>query len=137
MTNSAWCGKPSLQTQVFARRRQSLPLPRMAIALLVKLSAMMNPENTFTCQTLHRRRFEEVTMKQLKFPTKSCVIWQRQARLSLASSLPEEISAQVLASWLKMPAVPWRNGNSSRITVPAYSQRPAKDAGRIAGIEVL
>jgi L1 cell adhesion molecule like protein len=114
---------------------------------IAKRQAVVNPDNTFaSVKRFIGRKYEETTKQDLEIPFEA----QRGADGNVKISCPaldkqfapEEISAQVLRKLV---------GDASKflgvditkavITVPAYfndSQRQAtKDAGRIAGLEVL
>uniref|UniRef100_A0ACD5H0J9 Hsp70 family protein n=1 Tax=Desertifilum tharense IPPAS B-1220 TaxID=1781255 RepID=A0ACD5H0J9_9CYAN len=107
----------------------------------------MNPENTFySVKRFIGRKFDEVTHESTEVSYK--VLRDNNANVKLdcpAQSkqfAPEEISAQVLRK-LVDDASKYLGETVTQavITVPAYfndSQRQAtKDAGKIAGIEVL
>lgn len=117
------------------------------VGQIAKRQAVMNPENTFySVKRFIGRKYDEVTeeAKQVSYKVLrdsngnvklDCPIQKKQFA-------PEEISAEVLrklvndaSKYLGEPV------KQAVITVPAYfndSQRQAtKDAGRIAGIEVL
>ncbi len=117
------------------------------VGQIAKRQAVMNPENTFySVKRFIGRKYDEITgeAKQVSYKVLrdsngnvklDCPIQKKQFA-------PEEISAQVLrkliddaSTYLGEPV------KQAVITVPAYfndSQRQAtKDAGRIAGIEVL
>lgn len=116
------------------------------VGQIAKRQGVMNPENTFySVKRFIGRRFDEVTHETTEVSYKvlnvngnvklDCPVRGKQFA-------PEEISAQVLrkliedaSTYLGEPVT------QAVITVPAYfndSQRQAtKDAGKIAGIEVL
>jgi molecular chaperone DnaK len=117
------------------------------VGQIAKRQAVMNPENTFySVKRFIGRRYDEVTHEATEVSYKvlrdgngnvkvDCPIVSKQFA-------PEEISAQVLrklvedaSKYIGEPVT------QAVITVPAYfndSQRQAtKDAGKIAGIEVL
>jgi molecular chaperone DnaK len=116
------------------------------VGQIAKRQAVMNPENTFySVKRFIGRRFDEVTNETTEVPYK--VISSGGAvRLDSPNVgkqfAPEEISAQVLRK-LKDDASKYLGQEVTQavITVPAYfndSQRQAtKDAGKIAGLEVL
>jgi molecular chaperone DnaK len=116
------------------------------VGQIAKRQAVMNPENTFySVKRFIGRRFEEVTNEATEVSYKvlnvggnvkiDCPAQEKQFA-------PEEISAQVLRK-LKEDASKYLGEDVTQavITVPAYfndSQRQAtKDAGKIAGLEVL
>ncbi|PMB22293.1 molecular chaperone DnaK, partial [Fischerella thermalis CCMEE 5319] len=117
------------------------------VGQIAKRQAVMNPENTFySVKRFIGRKYDEITgeAKQVSYK----VLRDSNGNVKLDCPIqnkqfaPEEISAQVLrklvddaSTYLGEPV------KQAVITVPAYfndSQRQAtKDAGRIAGIEVL
>tara|TARA_Y100001968_G_scaffold333300_1_gene395324 strand:+ start:290 stop:2188 length:1899 start_codon:yes stop_codon:yes gene_type:complete len=116
------------------------------VGQIAKRQAVMNPENTFySSKRFVGRRVEEVNeeSKEVSYGVEKtgssvklkCPILDKQFS-------PEEISAQVLRK-LSEDAGKYLGENVTQavITVPAYfndSQRQAtKDAGKIAGLEVL
>jgi molecular chaperone DnaK len=116
------------------------------VGQIAKRQAVMNPENTFySVKRFIGRRFDEVTHEATEVSYKvindgnSVRIESPGAGKKFA---PEEISAQVLRK-LVDDASKYLGETVTQavITVPAYfndSQRQAtKDAGKIAGIEVL
>jgi molecular chaperone DnaK len=116
------------------------------VGQIAKRQSVMNPENTFySVKRFIGRRFDEVTNETTEVPYK--VLGSGGAvRLDCPNAgkqfAPEEISAQVLRK-LKDDASKYLGQEVTQavITVPAYfndSQRQAtKDAGKIAGLEVL
>jgi len=141
-------GKPIANLKVFARRRQSLPLPRMAIAWLVKYQAPSGdePENTFySVKRFIGRRFEEVTHEATEVSYK--VLRDSNGNVKLDCPVagkqfaPEEISAQVLRKLVEDASKYLGETVTQAVTVPAYfndSQRQAtKDAGQLLGLRVL
>ncbi|MGM3307495.1 molecular chaperone DnaK [Anabaena sp. WFMT] len=116
------------------------------VGQIAKRQAVMNPENTFySVKRFIGRRYDEVTKETTEVSYK---VLGSGGNVKLDSPgagkqfSPEEISAQVLrklvedaSKYLGEPVT------QAVITVPAYfndSQRQAtKDAGKIAGIEVL
>ncbi|KOR37929.1 MULTISPECIES: molecular chaperone DnaK [Planktothricoides] len=116
------------------------------VGQIAKRQGVMNPENTFySVKRFIGRRFDEVTHETTEVSYK---VLNVNGNVKLDSPTrgkqfaPEEISAQVLrklvddaSTYLGEPVT------QAVITVPAYfndSQRQAtKDAGKIAGIEVL
>ncbi len=116
------------------------------VGQIAKRQAVMNPENTFySVKRFIGRRFDEVTHETTEVPYKVLNI-NGNVKLDCPSQgkqfAPEEISAQVLRK-LKEDASKYLGEDVTQavITVPAYfndSQRQAtKDAGKIAGLEVL
>ncbi len=116
------------------------------VGQIAKRQAVMNPENTFySVKRFIGRRFDEVTHETTEVPYKVLNV-NGNVKLDCASQgkqfAPEEISAQVLRK-LKEDASKYLGEEVTQavITVPAYfndSQRQAtKDAGKIAGLEVL
>ncbi len=116
------------------------------VGQIAKRQAVMNPENTFySAKRFVGRRVDEVNeeSKEVSYGVEKagsnvklkCPILDKQFS-------PEEVSAQVLRK-LSEDAGKYLGENISQavITVPAYfndSQRQAtKDAGKIAGLEVL
>jgi molecular chaperone DnaK len=116
------------------------------VGQIAKRQAVMNPENTFySVKRFIGRRFDEVTHEATEISYK--VLNDGNSVRIEAPGLgkkfaPEEISAQVLRK-LVDDASKYLGETVTQavITVPAYfndSQRQAtKDAGKIAGIEVL
>lgn len=117
------------------------------VGQLARRQAVMNPENTvFSIKRFIGRRFDEVTEERTRVPYKVISGPNSQVRVELPNAgenlTPEQISAMVLGK-LKADAEKYLGESISQavITVPAYfndAQRQAtKDAGRIAGLEVL
>jgi molecular chaperone DnaK len=116
------------------------------VGQIAKRQAVMNPENTFSSvKRFIGRKFDEVGQESTEISYK--VINEGNSVRIESPGLgkkfaPEEISAQVLRK-LVDDASKYLGENVTQavITVPAYfndSQRQAtKDAGKIAGIEVL
>jgi len=117
------------------------------VGQIAKRQAVMNPENTFySVKRFMGRKFEEITHEATEVSYK--VLRDGNGNVKLDSPAqskqfaPEEISAQVLRK-LVDDASKYLGETVTQavITVPAYfndSQRQAtKDAGKIAGIEVL
>lgn len=117
------------------------------VGQIAKRQAVVNPENTFfSVKRFIGRKMGEVKdeSKQVPYP----VVEDGNSNVKIKSSntgkeyAPEEISAQVLRK-LVADAAKFLNDKVEKavITVPAYfndSQRQAtKDAGKIAGLEVL
>lgn len=117
------------------------------VGQIAKRQAVMNPENTFySVKRFIGRRYEEVTHEATEVSYK--VLRDNNGNVKLdcpAKSkqfAPEEISAEVLRKLVEDASkYLGETVTQAVITVPAYfndSQRQAtKDAGRIAGIEVL
>ncbi|MBV9389480.1 MAG: molecular chaperone DnaK [Chroococcidiopsidaceae cyanobacterium CP_BM_ER_R8_30] len=117
------------------------------VGQIAKRQAVMNPENTFySVKRFIGRRYDEVTHEATEVSYK--VLRDSNGNVKLDCPVagkqfaPEEISAQVLrklvedaSKYIGEPVT------QAVITVPAYfndSQRQAtKDAGKIAGVEVL
>jgi len=110
-----------------------------------KRQAVTNPENTvFSAKRFIGRRFNEVTAEAKRIPFKVVAADNGDASIEVKDRRysPPEISAMVLQK-LKADAEAYLGEPVTQavITVPAYfndSQRQAtKDAGKIAGLEVL
>jgi len=112
-----------------------------------KRQAVINPENTvYSIKRFMGRRYDEVETERNMVPFKVVDGPAGDARVHLPQThrdySPQEISAMILAK-LKTDAEAYLGEpvNKAVITVPAYfndSQRQAtKDAGKIAGLEVL
>ncbi len=117
------------------------------VGQVAKRQAITNPENTiFAVKRLIGRRFEEEVIKEAKnvYPYKIVPSENGDAWVEAGGRLysPPEISAMILYK-MKQTAEEYLGEEVSDavITVPAYfndSQRQAtKDAGRIAGLNVL
>ena len=117
------------------------------VGSLAKRQAITNAENTvFSIKRFMGRRYSEVTDEARRVPYK--VVSGANDRVEVyipalgRNFTPEEISAKILA-YLKEAAEQYLGHPVTKavITVPAYfndAQRQAtKDAGRIAGLEVL
>ncbi len=116
------------------------------VGQIAKRQSVMNPENTFySVKRFIGRRYDEITNEATEVSYK---VMNKGGSVKLdcpaqtKEFAPEEISAQVLRK-LKEDASKYLGEDVTQavITVPAYfndSQRQAtKDAGRIAGLEVL
>jgi len=115
------------------------------VGQVAKRQAVTNPENTvFSIKRFMGRRFDEVTEEMKMVPYKVVPGENNDARIDISGKKysPPEISAMILTK-LKEAAESYLGEKISQavITVPAYfndAQRQAtKDAGRIAGLEVL
>jgi len=110
-----------------------------------KRQAIANPENTvYSIKRFMGRKYSEVTEEIKKVPYKVIEAPNGDAHVEISGKRysPPEISAMILAK-LKADAESYFGEKVTQavITVPAYfndSQRQAtKDAGKIAGLEVL
>jgi len=112
-----------------------------------KRQAVINPENTvYSIKRFMGRRFEEVATERKMVPFEVIAGPAKDAQVRIPATgkdySPQEISAMILAK-LKADAEAFLGEKVTQavITVPAYfndSQRQAtKDAGKIAGLEVL
>ncbi|TLN27287.1 molecular chaperone DnaK, partial [bacterium] len=112
-----------------------------------KRQAVVNPENTvYSIKRLMGRRYEEVETerKMVSYPVVRGAAGDARVKIPQTNHeyTPQEISAMILAK-LKTDAEAYLGEPVTQavITVPAYfndSQRQAtKDAGKIAGLEVL
>ncbi|MEW6082846.1 MAG: molecular chaperone DnaK [Bacillota bacterium] len=117
------------------------------VGLLAKRQGVLNPENTVSSiKRFMGRRHDEVTEEMKIVPYKVDPGPNQGVRVNIPSTgkdyTPEEISAMILRK-MKEDAEKYLGGPVTKavITVPAYfndAQRQAtKDAGRIAGLEVL
>jgi len=115
------------------------------VGQVAKRQAVTNAENTvYSIKRFMGRRYEEVTEEMKMVPYKVTRSSNGDARLDISGKeySPPEISAMILQK-LKSAAEDYigQKIDKAVITVPAYfndSQRQAtKDAGRIAGLEVL
>ena len=116
------------------------------VGQIAKRQAVMNPENTFySVKRFIGRRFDEVTHEATEVSYKILNV-NGNVRIDCPSAgkqfAPEEISAQVLRKLVEDASkYLGEEVTQAVITVPAYfndSQRQAtKDAGKIAGLEVL
>jgi len=115
------------------------------VGQVAKRQAVTNPENTvFSIKRFMGRRYDEVQQEIKLVPYKVVKAPNGDVRIDIRGKQysPPEISAMILRK-LKEAAEAHLGGQVSQavITVPAYfndSQRQAtKDAGQIAGLEVL
>ncbi len=117
------------------------------VGQLARRQAILNPENTVaSIKRFMGRRFDEVTSERRNMAYSVVAGSNGEARVDIPVTgktfSPEEISAMILGK-LKADAEKYLGEKITKavITVPAYfndSQRQAtKDAGRIAGLEVL
>jgi molecular chaperone DnaK len=115
------------------------------VGQVAKRQAVTNPENTvFSIKRFMGRKFDEVNEEMKMVPYKVTRASNNDARVTAGGReySPPEISAMVLQK-LKQAAEEYLGQTVTKavITVPAYfndSQRQAtKDAGQIAGLEVL
>ena len=115
------------------------------VGQVAKRQAVTNPENTvFSIKRFMGRRFDEVSEEMTMVPYEVIRAKNGDARVKAGGRelSPPELSAMVLQK-LKQAAEEYLGQDVTRavITVPAYfndAQRQAtKDAGQIAGLEVL
>src|SRR5881409_519813 len=115
------------------------------VGQVAKRQAVTNAENTvYSIKRFMGRRYDEVTEEMKMVPYKVTKLSNNDARVEIMGKeySPPEISAMILQK-LKSAAEDYlgQKVDKAVITVPAYfndSQRQAtKDAGRIAGLEVL
>jgi molecular chaperone DnaK len=117
------------------------------VGQLARRQAVVNPDNTvFSIKRFMGRKFGEVEGERSRVPYKVVEGKNGEAKVELPNAgrelTPEEISAMILQK-LKADAEKYLGEriNQAVITVPAYfndAQRQAtKDAGKIAGLEVL
>ncbi|NCR71033.1 MAG: molecular chaperone DnaK [Microcystis aeruginosa LG13-12] len=117
------------------------------VGQIAKRQAVMNPQNTFySVKRFIGRKFNEVSKEATEVSYKALQDGNGNVKLDCPAQgrqfAPEEISAQVLRKLVEDAGkYLGETVTQAVITVPAYfndSQRQAtKDAGRIAGIEVL
>ena len=124
------------------------PKGERLVGQLARRQAVLNPQNTvFSVKRFMGRRFGEVVQERSRVPYDVHQGENESVRFGLPAlggkdMTPEEISALILRK-LKEDAEKYLGEKIEKavITVPAYfndSQRQAtKDAGRIAGLEVL
>jgi molecular chaperone DnaK len=115
------------------------------VGTVAKRQAVTNPENTvFSIKRFMGRKFSEISEEAKQVPYKVVQAGNGDVRIDVRGkqSSPPEISAMILQK-LKQSAEDYLGEKITQavITVPAYfndSQRQAtKDAGRIAGLDVL
>jgi len=115
------------------------------VGQVAKRQAITNPENTvFSIKRFMGRRYDEVSEEMKMVPYKAVRGDNGDARVDISGKKysPPEISAMILTK-LKEAAESYLGEKITQavITVPAYfndAQRQAtKDAGRIAGLEVM
>ena len=117
------------------------------VGQMAKRQAVVNPENTiFSIKRFMGRRYDETASERAMVPYQVVAGKAGDARVRVAINnkefTPQEISASILGK-LKADAEAYLGEPVTQavITVPAYfndSQRQAtKDAGRVAGLEVL
>jgi len=117
----------------------------LLVGQIAKNQAITNPENTvYSVKRFMGRRFDEVQdeIKRVPYKLARGANGDLVIRLSKGDKTPQEISASILQK-MKKTAEDYLGETVTQavITVPAYfndAQRQAtKDAGRIAGLEVL
>lgn len=117
----------------------------LLVGQVAKRQSVTNPENTvYSIKRFMGRRYEEVESEMKKVPYKVVRSTNGDAQVEIYGKnfAPPEISARILQK-MKQTAEDYLGQKVTKavITVPAYfndSQRQAtKDAGRIAGLEVL
>ena len=115
------------------------------VGQVAKRQAVTNPENTvFSIKRFMGRRYQEVSEEMKMVPYKVVEVENGDARVEIKGRhhSPPEISAMILQK-MRQAAEDYlgQKVEQAVITVPAYfndSQRQAtKDAGKIAGIEVM
>ncbi|VEP11402.1 chaperone Hsp70, co-chaperone with DnaJ [Hyella patelloides LEGE 07179] len=119
----------------------------LLVGQIAKRQAVMNPQNTFySVKRFIGRKYDEVTNESKEVAYKSLRDSNGNVKLECPAQdkqfAPEEISAQVLRKLIEDASkYLGETVTQAVITVPAYfndSQRQAtKDAGKIAGVEVL
>ncbi len=153
-TNSVVCVMEDGEPKVIANEEGGRTTPSVVaveqsgnvlVGQQARRQSITNPENTvFSAKRFIGRRYEEVEQERARvgFRVEQGKGGGVQLKLRDRAWTPEEVSARVLGK-LKKAAEDYLGGAVSKavITVPAYfndAQRQAtKDAGRIAGLEVL
>jgi molecular chaperone DnaK len=117
----------------------------LLVGAVAKRQAITNPQNTiFSIKRFMGRKYDEVTAEAKRVPYKVAKASNGDVAVDVQGKIssPPEISARILQK-MKQTAEDYLGEKVTQavITVPAYfndSQRQAtKDAGRIAGLEVL
>ncbi len=117
------------------------------VGQLARRQAVMNSQNTvFSIKRFIGRRYDEVSNERERVPYKVVEGPNKQVLIDLPNSgkkmTPEELSAMILGK-LKSDAEKYLGESVTQavITVPAYfndaERQATKDAGKIAGLEVL
>jgi molecular chaperone DnaK len=115
------------------------------VGQVAKRQAITNPENTiFSIKRFMGRRHEEVRQEASRVPYRVVAGPDGMARVQVRDEVytPQEISAMILGK-LKADAEAYLGEKVTQavITVPAYfndvQRQATKDAGRIAGLDVL
>jgi molecular chaperone DnaK len=153
-TNSCVAVMESGQPTVIANQEGNRTTPSVVaftktgerlVGQVAKRQAITNPENTiFSIKRFMGRRYDEVTEEMKMVPYKAIRGDNGDARVDIQGKKysPPELSAMILTK-LKEAAESYLGEKVTQavITVPAYfndAQRQAtKDAGRIAGLEVM
>jgi molecular chaperone DnaK len=153
-TNSAVAVMEAGQPTVIANQEGSRTTPSVAaftktgerlVGQIAKRQAVTNPANTiFSIKRFMGRRYDEVSEEMKMVPYKVVRGDHDDVRVEITGKKysPSEVSAMILTK-LKEAAEAYLGGKVTQavITVPAYfndAQRQAtKDAGKIAGLEVL
>ena len=132
-------GRTTPSVVAFAKNGERL------VGQVAKRQAVTNPENTvFSIKRFMGRRYSEVNEEQKMVPYRVVEAENGDARVSVEGKLfsPPEISAMILQKMKDAAEQHLGQGvTKAVVTVPAYfndAQRQAtKDAGRIAGLDVL
>ncbi len=132
-------GRTTPSVVAFAKSAERL------VGQTARRQAVVNPENTiFSIKRFMGRRYDEVASEKVPYQTVEGPSGDARVRVPIKNKIfsPQEISAMILGK-LKTDAQAYLGEPVTQavITVPAYfndSQRQAtKDAGKIAGLEVL